>query len=157
MRVLDRGGLESCSMRTIARELDVQVSALYHHVPNKQTLLGHMADRILDPVTGDSPRALCWSLRDAMLRTTDGADVVATANAFRLSGTEIEEQLAALVGRDGATTLLLYTFGHAHSTQMHRQAVAAGAVVAEEDWLGSFEGGLEVILRGLESAGVAKD
>lgn len=156
MRVLDGGGLESCSMRRIAKELDVQVSALYHHVPNKQSLLGLMADRILGGVGGDTPREICWSLRDAMLGTTDGADVVATANAFRLSGTDIELTLDGMVGRDGATTLLLFTFGHTHSTQMHAQATAAGAVTEKVEWLGSFERGLEIILAGLGETGVQR-
>lgn len=155
MRVLASGGLESCSMRRIASELDVQVSALYHHVPNKQTLLGLMADRILGPVTGDTPRELCHSLHRAMLGVKDGADVVATANAFRLSGSAIEQQLTNLVGLDGATTLLLYTLGHAHSTQMREQATAAGAIAAEASSLelGSFDRGLELILSGLDRDG----
>lgn len=45
--VLDEVGLESLSMRRLGAELGVQPSALYHHVANKQTLLGLMADEIL--------------------------------------------------------------------------------------------------------------
>ena len=47
LRVLEAHGLESCSMRRVAAELDVQPSALYHHVANKQTLLALMADEIV--------------------------------------------------------------------------------------------------------------
>ncbi|MFA5605786.1 MAG: TetR family transcriptional regulator [Leucobacter sp.] len=171
LRVLDEHGLEACSMRRVAAELDVQPSALYHHVPNKQTLLALMADEIVAPVGAEldvgaiagfeprAPRDLCVSLRDAMLAIRDGADVVSTAEAFRLGASQIERRLAALVGPDGARTLLLYTFGHAQSTQMHRQAAAFGALVTTDgagegslpdaDLDASFERGLDIILAGL--------
>ncbi|MFC5337177.1 TetR/AcrR family transcriptional regulator [Leucobacter denitrificans] len=169
LRVLQAQGLEGCSMRRVAAELEVQPSALYHHVPNKQHLLALMADEIVDPVTAAEsrdPRLLCIELRDAMLAVRDGADVVATATAFRLGSSEIEERIAELVGSDGARTLLLYTFGHAQSTQTHRQAEAFGALIdppagrhrddseaepaaMSSDLDSSFERGLDIILKGL--------
>lgn len=189
LRVLNEHGLEACSMRRVAAELDVQPSALYHHVPNKQSLLALMADRIVRGVGRGSssesgadvpgstddvdPRALCIELRDAMLAVRDGADVVATAEAFRLGSSAIERRLAELVGADGARTLLFYTFGHAQSTQTHRQAAAFGALLAasegagsastddsadpagaagDVDLDGSYARGLDIILRGLGGA-----
>ncbi|WP_336660193.1 TetR/AcrR family transcriptional regulator [Leucobacter sp. USHLN153] len=164
VRVLDAQGLEGCSMRRVAAELDVQPSALYHHVPNKQSLLALMADAIVAGVLppsrgGEAPagegepegeregqagagapaadaaappaeraRHLCLALRGAMLAVRDGAEVVATAAAFRLGDSLIESRLAALVGGDGARTLLLFTCAHAQSTQTHRQAAAIGAL-----------------------------
>lgn len=173
LRVLGEQGLESCSMRRVAAELDVQPSALYHHVPNKQSLLALMADEIVLRVGGVDPRSLCIQLRDAMLATRDGADVVATASAFRLGSSAIEQRLAELAGADGARTLLLYTFGHAQSTQMHLQALAFGALIEQEpahakhaeqvnpatgidpaaDLNASFERGLDIILTGLSVDG----
>lgn len=207
LRVLDAQGLENCSMRRVAAELDVQPSALYHHVPNKQSLLALMADEIVlgvgprttgpgaaalpaavesgaDPAlaparapiseTVPAARRLCIDLREAMLAVRDGADVVATAAAFRLGRSRVEEALAGFVGSDGARTLLLFTFGHAQSTQTHRQAAALGALVVpavageavpdpvsadpERDHDASFERGLDLILAGLlarESAELA--
>ncbi|MFT4232313.1 MAG: TetR family transcriptional regulator [Leucobacter sp.] len=161
LRVLDEQGLENCSMRRVAAALGVQPSALYHHVADKQTLLALMADEILSErkLRGRDPRTLCISMREAMLAVRDGADVVATATAFRLGSSSAERRLAELVGPDGARTLLLYTFGHAQSTQTHLQAVALGALVdppsastaAELD--ASFARGLDVILRGLGGLG----
>ncbi|GAA1314831.1 TetR family transcriptional regulator [Leucobacter albus] len=157
LRVLAAQGLESCSMRRVAAELDVQPSALYHHVPNKQSLLALMADEIVSgvPLAGADPRALCEGLRVAMLAVRDGADVVATAEAFRLGSSAVEGRLAELVGRDGARTLLLYTFGHTQATQTHRQAAEFGALLAAPgaDLDASFGRGLAIILAGL--AGVA--
>ena len=47
LAVLDDYGLESLTMRRLAAELGVQPSALYHHVPNKQSLLAAVADEIV--------------------------------------------------------------------------------------------------------------
>ncbi|WP_293787801.1 TetR family transcriptional regulator [uncultured Aeromicrobium sp.] len=149
LRVLDRYGLEFCSMRRVAAELDVQPSALYHHVPNKQTLLALMADEIVRHVDGDDPRALCHCLREAMLAIRDGAEVVATASAFRLGVSDVQKRLADLVGDDAARTLLLYVFGHTQSTQTHRQASVVGAIDEDPDLDPSFDRGLSLILAGL--------
>lgn len=154
LRVLDTQGLEFCSMRRVAAALDVQPSALYHHVPDKQTLLALMADEIVAGVTGDDAETICRSLRHALLALRDGAEVVATATAFRLGDSALERRLASVVGADGARTLLLYTFGQAQSTQTHLQAAEFGALgsaaaASATDLEASFERGLEIILRGL--------
>lgn len=152
LRVLDDHGLEFCSMRRVAAALDVQPSALYHHVPNKQTLLALMADEIVRGVAasgaaegevaegGEDPAAICRSLRGALLSIRDGADVVATASAFRLGASDVEAALAAQVGPDGARTLLLYTFGQAQATQTQLQAQAIGALPEAQ---GSETGGAD--------------
>ncbi|QIM15489.1 TetR/AcrR family transcriptional regulator [Leucobacter insecticola] len=182
LRVLEAQGLENCSMRRVAAELDVQPSALYHHVPNKQTLLALMADEIVAEVAPvvavrgvpdtaavipnpGAARELCHRLRNAMLAVRDGADVVATAAAFRLGRSAVEDRLAELVGADGARTLLLYTFAQAQATQMQRQAEAFGALLAQHgtapgdpagvgdpepvDLDESFGRGLDIVLAGL--------
>ena len=128
LALLDEVGLADLSMRRIAAGLDVQPSALYHHVPNKQTLLALMADEIVREVRGYEPACVCRSLRESMLAIRDGADVVATASAFRLGASSVEALLASMVGADGARTLLLYTFGQAQATQTQLQAQAIGAL-----------------------------
>ncbi len=155
--VLDTHGLEFCSMRRVAAALGVQPSALYHHVPDKQTLLALMADRIVADVRApdDGPRekralALCHGLRDAMLSIRDGADVVATASAFRLGASRIEADLVEVLGdRDGARTLLLFVFGHTQATQDHRLASTVGVVDPDPDLDASFDRGLAIVMRGL--------
>lgn len=164
LRVLDEHGLEFCSMRRVAAALEVQPSALYHHVPNKQTLLALMADEIVrgvvqgvDAATSvEDPAALCRALRSALLSIRDGADVVATASAFRLGASAVEARLAESVGPDGARTLLLYTFGQAQATQTQLQAAAIGALPGGESaWqlevelAAGFGRGIEIVLRGL--------
>lgn len=155
LHVLDAHGLENCSMRRVAVELGVQPSALYHHVPDKQTLLALMADEIVGSVEGEDAAALCRSLRQTLLAIRDGAEVVATATAFRLGGSEVEAMLAAMVGADGARTLLLYTFGQAQTTQTRLQAHAVGVLPGDPrrdvaaDLAHDFDRGIAIILGGL--------
>ena len=148
LRVLDEFGLEFCSMRRVASELGVQPSALYHHVPDKQTLLALGPDRSARAVKGGrAPAAAAQALRDALLSVRDGADVVATASAFRLGDSRIETELAELTSPDLARTLLLYVFGHTQATQMHRQAAQVGILAEDPDLDASFDRGLALILR----------
>lgn len=46
MALADEGGLESVTMRRLARELGVEAMSLYHHVANKDDLLDGMIDRV---------------------------------------------------------------------------------------------------------------
>lgn len=148
LRVLDAYGLEYCTMRRVAGELGVQPSALYHHVADKQTLLGLMADRVVAPVEVDADlAATSQRLRTAMLAVRDGAEVVATTAAFRLGQFALETALADHSDPDVARTLLLYVVGHTQATQLHRQAAAVGIVEADPDLDASFERGLAIILR----------
>lgn len=148
LRVLDSYGLEFCSMRRVAGELGVQPSALYHHVADKQTLLGLMADRVVADVTVDDDLAAAsHRLRAAMLAVRDGAEVVATAAAFRLGFFALETALAEHSDPDLARTLLLYVVGHTQTTQLHRQAAAVGIVEPDPDLDASFDRGLAILLR----------
>jgi TetR/AcrR family tetracycline transcriptional repressor len=148
LRVLDEFGLEFCSMRRVAGELGVQPSALYHHVANKQTLLSLMAARIVaDVAVTDDVTASLHGFRSAMLAIRDGAEVVATASAFRLEVSPFEESLAERVGIDLARTVLIYVVGHTQATQLHRQAAAVGAITLDPDLDAAFDRGLALILR----------
>jgi AcrR family transcriptional regulator len=174
LRVLDEQGLEFCSMRRVAAALDVQPSALYHHVPDKQTLLALMADEMVSSVRGSGPAELCRDLRRAMLAVRDGADVVATASAYRLGASAVEARLAELLRErfddmtpweavESARTLLHFVFGHTQSTQMLLQAQEFAALAAgrpadaaadppgasRADLEASFDRGIAVILAGL--------
>lgn len=153
LRLLDAWGLDSFSMRRLAAELDVQPSALYHHVENKQELLGHLAARIVGGVlVDDDPVATSHRLRQAMLEVRDGAEVVATATAFRLGVSEFEAELARRTSPDVARTLLIYVVGHTQATQLHRQASELGAIAADPDLEASFDRGLAIILAGQASS-----
>ncbi|MGI8312536.1 TetR/AcrR family transcriptional regulator C-terminal domain-containing protein [Saccharopolyspora hattusasensis] len=166
--VLDEYGLESLTMRRLAAELGLQPSALYHHVPNKQTLLAAVADEIL--TRGRRPRRarkwdrrvveVCAELRDAMLAYRDGAEVVVTAYTFGLGAGEPASQLQEAL-RDGGLpddlvdvgtrALLHLVFGHTVEEQMALQAASAGAIDRAPGGPADFERGLELVLDGLRS------
>ena len=85
--LLDAYGIADLTMRRLARELRVSPGALYWHFPNKQALLGAVADRILQRVD-DAPggwqdriTGTCRRLRDALLSYTDGAELVSASFA----------------------------------------------------------------------------
>src|ERR687892_2673954 len=72
----DKGGLESVSMRALARKSRVVPMALYKHVASKEDLLDGMVDVVFGevdfPPTGadwrTAMRRRAMSMRDALLR-----------------------------------------------------------------------------------------
>jgi AcrR family transcriptional regulator len=46
IRLADRDGVGALTMRRLAQELDVEAMSLYHHVSNKDDILGGMVDRV---------------------------------------------------------------------------------------------------------------
>lgn len=172
--VLDRYGLADLSMRRLGDELGVRPSALYHHFPNKQSLLAAVADALLErhfraPEGGswsDRVERTCLNLRDSILAYRDGAELVATAYAFGLGG---EQPYDALVGalaeggvdaemqRVSAGTLLHYIYGFAINEQTQIQASSAGAIDRPMPSGAEFRLGLDLILSGVrERAGQSR-
>ena len=126
--ILDQYGLADLTMRRLATSLHVQPGALYWHFPNKQALLGAVADRILapmeDPVDTDEWSGqigeLAHRLRSCLLAYRDGAEVVSATYASRLTTSKGRERLAGALIRGGMTreeadlaayTLLYYVLG----------------------------------------------
>ena len=168
IEVLDEYGLESLTMRRLASELGVQPSALYHHVPNKQSLLAAVADEILQ--RGGRPRRaerwdrraieICAELRDAMLAYRDGAEVVVTAHTFGLGAGEPATALRSALGDGGlpgdlvdvgTRAILHLVFGHTVEEQTAMQAASAGAIDRHPDGAADFEQGLQLLLDGLRA------
>jgi TetR/AcrR family tetracycline transcriptional repressor len=84
LRVLDEVGLESLSLRKLAKELGIQAPTLYWHFKNKQELLDEMAamavaeagDGVLPPADAEWDCWLAWMarrIRRGMLAHRDGA------------------------------------------------------------------------------------
>ena len=79
LTILGRFGLADMTMRRVAASLGVAPGALYWHFKNKQALIDATARTLLaDFLTSrydDFPTA-CRALRDAMLATRDGAELI---------------------------------------------------------------------------------
>ena len=66
---MDAEGLEAVSMRRVAREVGVEAMSLYHHVEDKDDLLGGVCSLVMQefdiPEHDDRP----WARADAVGRT----------------------------------------------------------------------------------------
>jgi AcrR family transcriptional regulator len=170
LEVLDRHGLADLSMRRLAADLGVQPSALYWHFANKQALLAAVADEVLRRGARQVPggtwdeqvTAFAHHLRDAMLAYRDGAELVATAQAFGLGDADPTGRLVELLDGDdqlvrvAATTLLHFVLGHVTDEQMNLQASSVGAI--EDDPLtraDTFSTGLGIVVEGVRAHRVA--
>lgn len=174
LELLADGGLHALAMRRIATELGVQQSALYWHFDNKQQLLGAVADRVVAPValsSGGSWSAriegLASQLRSELLRYPDGAELVATAFAFRLGASSTFRQFSRELEGGGlapddadvaASVLVHFVFGYATDEQQHLQAAELGAIEHDAgDGRGSepladrFLRGLRLIVSGVDA------
>ncbi len=176
MGLLADGGLHALAMRRIAGALGVQQSALYWYFENKQAILAAVADRLLDsvemaPLTDEGwPERILGQasrLRDGLLPFPDGAELVATAFAFRLGAQRPHQQFATILtdagfGSDradiGASVLFHFVIGYVTDEQQHRQAAALGAIkdapeLDQQDATRRFGRGVELIVAGLIATG----
>ncbi len=147
LRILDEFGLADLSMRRLAGVLEVQPSALYWHVPNKQTLLALVADQIIDraatvdhAVTGDWKAitlAESIAIRDALLAFRDGAEVVSSTLALGLGAdgalARIRVGIDAVcvdveMARIASESILFLILGQVWHEQQRMQADSLGVV-----------------------------
>lgn len=168
--VLSKFGLADLSMRRLARELEVQVGALYWHVKSKQELLVDVAAKLLGsvprPQTPDPTMAplaiasLLEQLRAALITVPDSAEVIQLAQSMRPDalaplGWLLEFLELAGIPRDQAPYARHLMLNHLlGSIAAHQEAQAlAGSPEAEGTGgdLGpeAFEYGVRVILQGL--------
>jgi AcrR family transcriptional regulator len=154
LSILDEFGLADLSMRRLAGVLDVQPSALYWHVPNKQTLLALVSDQIIERAafvnradfTTDGQ--LDWkaltlaesiAIRDALLAFRDGAEVVSSTLALGLGAEGAlariragidEARFEPEVARVAADSILFLVLGQVWHEQQRMQADSLGVVAA---------------------------
>lgn len=157
MRVLAENGIAGLSMRRIADELDVQVSALYWHFPSKQALLAAVSGRIVagesdaesdaepdlaDPADPADLTDPAGALRDRLLAHRDGAEVVSSSLALGLLDLPARHRLveaalaAGLVDAAAgvaADTLVHYVIGFTFHEQQRVHAAVVGAADASVD------------------------
>ncbi|MFL4476306.1 TetR family transcriptional regulator [Paeniglutamicibacter sp. MACA_103] len=168
--VLSEFGLADLSMRRLARELDVQVGALYWHVKSKQELLVDVAARLLDAVPRpDSPTpalapmaiaALLRQLRTALITVPDSAEVMQLAQSMRPESLDplgwlLDFLRIAGVPESDATYARHVLVNHLlGSIGAHQEALALAAGTepseASSTWGDeAFDYGVRVILRGM--------
>ncbi|MCC2028549.1 TetR family transcriptional regulator [Microbacterium sp. YMB-B2] len=169
MRVLADSGLPGLSMRRIADEIDVQVSALYWHFPNKQALLAAVSAQIVG--AGSAPPevdAIAQALRDRLLAHRDGAEIVSSSLALGLLELPARAALVSAardMGLDAAAadvaadTIVHYVIGYTFHEQQRLHAAVVGAADASvdlvpeglDDRAGDFDAGLAMIIAGVRA------
>lgn len=172
LEILDTFGLADLSMRRIGSSLGVRASALYYHVPDKQSLLAGVADLLLADVASPARGAgedrwregvAAWahSLREVLLAHRDSAELVASARAFRLLSADITAEPAALLARAGASaaqaasgamTLLYFVLGHVAEEQARLSWEQFGKPAPGETRLideHTFRAGVDTVLAGV--------
>ncbi|MGY1552808.1 TetR/AcrR family transcriptional regulator [Microbacterium sp. A588] len=179
MRVLAENGLPGLSMRRIAEELEVQVSALYWHFPNKQALLAAVSAQIVDtperaPESDAAAglAAIATALRDRLLAHRDGAEIVSSSLALGLLDLPSRTALIQAAGDLGlddasapiaADTLVHFVIGFTFHEQQRLYAAVVGAADASVDLApagvneqtDAFGAGLTMVVAGVQaSAGV---
>lgn len=164
--ILDEFGLADLSMRRVAGALDVQPSALYTHVPDKQTLLAGVADLILaevdEPLGRWRPAMEEWAanLRRVLLAHRDSAELVLTVRGFRLSRHDTTRHPTTVLATAGlppaeakvaATTVLHFVLGQVAEEQAHQvwQRFAGPSAGNESAGDETFRVGLALILDGV--------
>ncbi|RLP76172.1 TetR family transcriptional regulator [Mycetocola tolaasinivorans] len=167
--ILNSYGLGDLTMRRLAQSLEVQPSALYWHYENKQSLLAHLADLIVDvpgSAAAETPgttrvRTLCLALRERLLAYRDGAEVVASTLALGLGAEAPGRELTAALtdaGTDPETAqrvsgvLLHFILGQVSHEQQRAQAGSLGAATptgTPESESAEFGFGIDLILGGL--------
>lgn len=166
MRMLAHGGLPAFSMRALARELEVQPSALYWHFADKQTLLAAISEEILDTM-GERPESetlegAAIGLRDALLAHVDGAEIVLSSISLGLAGEGLVDRFISACEDAGcersraravATASIHYVLGHVSHEQQRAQALRSGVDVAPHGLVAdanTFAEGIAALTRGTE-------
>jgi AcrR family transcriptional regulator len=97
----DRGGIAAVTMRGVAARLGVEAMSLYHHVADKQALLGAASERVWAGVASetsgswqDSVRTIALSAHHVLLEHAWVLEVASSAG-----GTERMRVIEALLGQ----------------------------------------------------------
>lgn len=169
--LLDEDGLDALSMRRLAARLGVQAPAIYWHVADKAALLGIMAGRIYADAYGAVTQAEDWrdwlrqfgrALRRSYAARRDGARLCAMARpAAESDPLQQARRIAAPLEALGLAR------GQALSMQASVISFTLGWSAFEAngpmhsfldqmlDFEGSFEAGLDALVRGFAEGGAS--
>ncbi len=159
----DDGGIQSLSMRKLARELGVEAMSLYHHVKNKEDLIDGMVDVVFEEMDPPSVDAPCKS---AMRERVQSARRVFSRHpwAIMLMEARTSPGVATLRHHDTVVRCLreagfsMPMVGHAMSlvdSYVRGFAIREAQIVEREQLATAqdqFEFGLRLILDALEAA-----
>lgn len=148
-------GLPDLSMRRLATSLGVAPGAMYWHFPNKQALLGGIAQRLIAAVPAprkdSDPRIFCEDLFRAITSVRDGAEITLAAVASNTLDRNVQDELASLVGPQAASVCFHYVMGCALEVQARQAAEFAGISETKTEARAEEVGAnISAVLNGLE-------
>lgn len=116
LALVDEGGVEGLSMRTVAAKLGVEAMSLYRHVSGKDDLLLGIADLVLSEVDIPSPgtpwreamRRRALSAREVFLRHPASAIIVESCATMTPSRLRYSDAVVGLLIADGFDPTLAY-------------------------------------------------
>ena len=149
LAIVDQQSLDALSMRRLAKALDVDPMAIYHHVPNKEALLHGLVARVFEQ---GLPSELAGDNWQAQLR--------AWAEAYRALALKHPNLVLRIVGDPQAAAIAAHHAGQPLTSPGDDRAMgvltdyvngfvlgeASGAMTHADQ---SFAFGLDVILAGL--------
>lgn len=116
LALVDEGGVEALSMRTLAAKLGVEAMSLYRHVSGKEDLLLGVADLVLSEIEVPPPgtpwreamRRRALSAREVFLRHPSSALVVESCATMTPSRLRYSDAITGLLMADGFDPTLAY-------------------------------------------------
>lgn len=168
--ILAQHSLAELTMRRLATEVGVAPNALYWHFSDKQTMLAALADDLLADIDtrDDLPwaaalTAMATDMRSALLSVPDSAEVVSSAWASGLAGSDLTGRFRAIAETGGlsrqaaggvATALCQVTIGLCIEEQTRAQMERLGVTgPSGRDYTAEFTAALDVIVTGARTAG----
>ncbi|MDX3749201.1 TetR/AcrR family transcriptional regulator C-terminal domain-containing protein [Streptomyces sp. NBC_01390] len=118
VKVIDREGPDSFSLRRLATELDVEVMSLYNHVPNKDALLDGVAEMLLARIDFSGAVTGTWQDRIRAHAAAFRTAAKQHPKAFQLVCTRPTQSPAALESIRSALGAIT-EFGLAPEEQVH--------------------------------------
>jgi AcrR family transcriptional regulator len=162
VRVAERGGIRSVTVRTLATELGLSTTAMYRYVDGKTELLNLVAEAILATVElpGSGPwqqriRVFATSARRAMLRIDGIAEVLQTQPA-KGAAQQVDALMQELIvdagvppsRRESARLLLMIFVLGSVSFEQAVDGLPHQLTASPDE---RFEQGLDVLIAGLEA------
>jgi AcrR family transcriptional regulator len=161
LRLIDREGLAALTMRRVGAELGVEAMAIYHHIPNKESLVDAVMARgtpgSIPAATGNWRR----DLRAVMNALYEQLSAHPALLPLRWTRRKIGPEAKAVLDREEAI-FQAAGIGKALARDAHRLlgsyvvgfvvvGTKASRSISREAWLKQFNAGLDVIIEGIEA------
>ena len=136
LKLVDKSGIESVSMRQVAHALSVEAMSLYKHIANKEDLMDGLVELIFAQMTLPSPdlewkaalRERAFTVRQALNRYPWAASLIETSGNLGPTRLRHHNTMIGILRKDGFTIELAYNILIAFTSYIY------GFVIMEQAW-----------------------